>query len=134
MRAPRFASWDGKSSVQHSTNSPLMHSSVHEYNVTSGTVTLRDRFPPTFENGRIVLAKVDNEMLSLNTELLQVGAWVNIIGYARKPVRVKVATQRVSGKKAPNKVPLVDATMVWSAGAIQHDKYQAAVKSYQTTP
>ncbi|EME46610.1 hypothetical protein DOTSEDRAFT_125228 [Dothistroma septosporum NZE10] len=94
---------------------------VHEYNVSSGTLTLRDGIPVTTERGHTTFTRVDNEMLSLNSELLQVGTWLNIIGYVRTP---KLSKQMA-------KIPMVDATMVWSAGAIQHAKYGVAAKSYQ---
>lgn len=113
-----------------------MPHSVHEYNVPAGMLMLRDDFPVVTNTGSTIMAKVDNEMLSLNTELLETGAWINIIGYVRKTVKVRVPTRDLSGRRASKtaiKLPVVDVTLVWSAGAIQHDKYQAAVKSYRGT-
>jgi len=60
----------------------------------------------------------------LSHDLLETGTWLNVIGYVRaKPSGVKVSRKAL--------VTFVDATMVWSAGAIKVEKYHAAVNGLQ---
>jgi hypothetical protein len=61
----------------------------------------------------------------LNVETTQVGAWVNVIGYVRQD----------SGSLSVLKsgASTVDAVLVWSAGAIKLEDYEAAVRALQVT-
>ncbi len=60
----------------------------------------------------------------MSHDLLEIGIWLNVIGYVRaKPSGVKVSRMAL--------VTFVDATTVWSAGAIRLEKYHAAVDELQ---
>lgn len=61
----------------------------------------------------------------LNVETTQVGAWVNVIGYVRQNTEM----QSTSKPRAS----MVDAVLIWSAGAIKLEDYEAAVRALQVT-
>jgi len=58
-------------------------------------------------------------------ETTQVGAWVNVIGYVRQNTEM----QSTSKPRAS----MVDAVLIWSAGAIKLEDYEAAVRALQVT-
>ena len=68
--------------------------------------------------------KVQNVLENINHQLLEVGAWVNVVGYVTK-------ASESSRANAIPKATLVEAVMIWSAGAIKLDKYKTAVREYQ---
>ncbi|KAF2163733.1 hypothetical protein M409DRAFT_25918 [Zasmidium cellare ATCC 36951] len=84
-----------------------------------------------------VHVNVEEILPSVNHELLQVGAWLNIVGYVRKPDSPTDAPLSKSGKQRRRstrlKPTVVDALMMWTAGAIKLDDYSSAVRSYQST-
>lgn len=98
-----------------------MTQSVHLYDAETTILVLRDHYPATAPT---VQVKIDNLLESMNHELLQVGSWVNVIGYIR-PVAVEAKGSKRS------RTTFVDATMLWSAGAVKLNNYSAAVKDYQ---
>jgi len=58
-------------------------------------------------------------------ETTQVGAWVNVIGYMRQ----NDGSQSTSKPRAS----MVDAVLIWSAGAIKLEDYEAAVRALHDT-
>ncbi|EMF14002.1 uncharacterized protein SEPMUDRAFT_61946 [Sphaerulina musiva SO2202] len=108
---------------------------VHAYHIASATLVLKLEYPSKSSNSRnpktlpvpTVLANIDNVLEAVNHDLLQVGSWLNVVGYVRKP-------QNLSGRRRRRDViPLMDVLLIWSAGAIKLDDYQSAVRSYQET-
>jgi hypothetical protein len=92
------------------------------YDSERAVLQLRDRFPATSASG-IANVNVNNVLDALNVETTQVGAWVNIIGYMRHTTETRSTwDQRTS---------IVDAVLIWSAGAIKLDDYEAAVRALQ---
>lgn len=81
------------------------------------------------------MVNIENVLENVNHELLQVGSWLNIIGYVRTlPIareRGPKCSKAISKPEASNPEAVVEATMIWSAGAIKLDKYQSAAREYQ---
>jgi hypothetical protein len=92
------------------------------YDSERAVLQLRDRFPATSASG-IANVNVNNVLDALNVETSQVGAWVNIIGY----IRYGADTRSTADRRAS----IVDAVLIWSAGAIKLDDYEAAVRALQ---
>lgn len=95
------------------------------YDSVLATLHLKDRFasttaPSTSGSASVNVAHV---LDALNFELTQVGAWVNVVGYIRNAVDVRQGSSSAS----------VDAVLIWSAGAIKLDEYEAAVRDLQAT-
>ena len=97
------------------------------YDSLSATLHLKDRFASTIAPSTSGSASVNVAYVldALNLELTQVGAWVNVVGYMRNS-----ADERSNYGKTSC---LVDAMMIWSAGAIKLDEYEAAVRELQAT-
>ena len=95
------------------------------YDSEDAILRLRDRFPATSATSGAANVNVNNLLDVLNVETTQVGAWVNVIGYVRQDTE----TQSTSNLKAST----VDAVLIWSAGAIKLEDYEAAVRSLQIT-
>lgn len=101
------------------------HRSVHSYNVQDACLSLRDHYPATAKHTPTALVTIENLLLDgLEHDLLETGAWLNVIGYVRA---------RPSGTKVSKRswVTYVEAVMVWSAGAIKLEKYNAAIDELQ---
>jgi hypothetical protein len=67
---------------------------------------------------------------SINAHDLQRGSWVNIIGYLRKPEqRQKKSTSSNTNNIQTPEIPIVQAIIVWGAGAIKVASYETALVS-----
>jgi Telomere capping, CST complex subunit len=67
---------------------------------------------------------------SINARDLQRGSWVNIIGYLRKPEqRQKKSTSSNTNNIQAPEIPIVQAIIVWGAGAIKVASYETALVS-----
>ena len=97
------------------------------YDTMSATLHLKDRFASTTAPSTLGSASVNVAYVldALNIELTQVGAWVNVVGYVRSVGDVDCD----SGKTSCS----VDAVVIWSAGAIKLDEYEAALRDLQAT-
>ena len=97
------------------------------YDSLSATLHLKDRFASTIAPSTSGSASVNVAYVldALNLELTQVGAWVNVVGYVRSAGNV----HSDSGKTPCS----VDAVVIWSAGAIKLDDYEAAIRDLQAT-
>lgn len=109
--------------------------SIHSYDGRTARLILRDRYPATAKDVPTVIVNVEHVLETLRHDLLETGAWLNIMGYVRpcpdaadakahtKPKRTK--------RKAAQQPAYVEATMIRSAGAIKLDKYDAAITELQ---
>jgi hypothetical protein len=91
---------------------------VNSYHIPSGTLILQAEYPAASNQTPTVLANINNVLEDVDRELLQTGAWVNVIGYVRAG----------AGK---GQAPGVEVMMIWSAGAVKLDDYHSAARSYQ---
>jgi hypothetical protein len=100
---------------------------VDVYDSTSATLHFKDRFASTTVPSASGSASVNVAYVldALNFELTQVGAWVNVVGYVRNSGDAHSDSGKVSCS--------VDAVVIWSAGAIRLDEYEAAVRDLQAT-
>ena len=98
-------------------------------------IVLRDKHPVTNNTAPTAVVSIENILENINHELLQVGSWLNIMGYVRtSPVdaaRWSKSSKDVVKLKEASHPTMVEATMIWSAGAIKLDKYKSATKDYQ---
>ena len=122
----RFLGWlvDSRLSEMWFLNANHVES-VDAYDSELGVLRLRDRFPTTLATSDSSNVNVNNLLDVLNVETTQVGAWVNVIGYLRQDSE----SQLISKPRAST----VDAVLIWSAGAIKLEDYEAAVRALQVT-
>ncbi|KJX95780.1 hypothetical protein TI39_contig1051g00016 [Zymoseptoria brevis] len=91
---------------------------VDSYQISTGTLVIQAEYAAASSAVPTVLASIDNVLEDVDHEMLQTGAWVNVVGYIRA----------AHGKED---VPRVEVLMIWSAGAVKVDDYHSAARSYQ---
>nr|OQO17333.1 hypothetical protein B0A51_12594 [Rachicladosporium sp. CCFEE 5018] len=96
---------------------------VASYNVPSATLLLEDH--AAISKRSSVLVNVDGITSTLNAELTQIGALLNVVGYVDHSSVVNASEKESSTN--------VNALMIWSAGAVKVDEYETAVKDLQST-
>ncbi|RMY93616.1 hypothetical protein D0862_09159 [Hortaea werneckii] len=108
---------------------------VHSYDGQSACLTLHDRYPATANNTPTAVVSVGNLLESLNHELIAVGSWINVIGYLRSLPESDVlsADGKCSrcAKHYSQPVVFVESSMIWSAGSVRTEKYDAALTELQ---
>jgi len=125
----RFLGWSGRQIPR--TPSPILtNGSVHSYDGQSATLVLKDYYPAIAGDAPSAFVNISNVLDSVQYDVLEVGAWLNVMGYIRRNSGLEPQNQRMTSK-VYGEGTAVDATMVWSAGAIKLDRYQAAVRDYQ---
>lgn len=92
---------------------------------------MRDQNASSTLKVKDAVVNVENVLENINHELLQVGAWVNIIGTLRLLDGEPRKRHGKSRRSKPIVSLAVDATMIWSAGAIKLDEYRSAVEAYR---
>ncbi|KAM3425249.1 hypothetical protein BST61_g7201 [Cercospora zeina] len=120
--------------LQHPGTKIRVLGCVHAYHAESATLVLKVDYAGTRSKTPTLLATIDNVLEHVNNDLLQIGSWLNIVGYVQQPVKVASSASSQRPRRSTQRVtPLVDVLMIWSAGAIKLDDYQSAVRSYQET-
>lgn len=99
---------------------------VHVYDAKTARLTLRTHYPATAKRSVAAVVSIDNLLETVKYELLEVGAWLNVIGY----IRPMPGAERSKGLF---QVVFVEATMMWPAGAVKLDRYDVAVQELQET-
>lgn len=78
---------------------------------------------------------MENLLESLNHELIAVGSWINVIGYLRPLPKsvVRSADEKSSRSARRHSQPavFVESSMIWSAGSVRMEKYDAALTELQ---
>lgn len=113
----------------------LIDCSVHSYDPKTAQVKLQDRRASSNRSFRSAIANIDNILENVSHEVLEVGAWINVVGTIRKHERVRGETKPSQNSKRSSRKAfrVVDATMIWSAGAVKLEEYRDAVAAYQRT-
>ncbi|GAB1737453.1 hypothetical protein NU219Hw_g1593t1 [Hortaea werneckii] len=108
---------------------------VHSYDGQSACLTLHDRYPATANKTPTAVVSIGNLLESLNHELIAVGSWINVIGYLRplpESVVFPADAKRSRGAKHYSQpVVFVESSMIWSAGSVRTEKYDAALTELQ---
>ncbi|KAF2482774.1 CST complex subunit Ten1 [Neohortaea acidophila] len=99
---------------------------VHEYNADQAKLVLRSAYPAVNTSVPCALVNVENVLELVDHRQLETGAWVNVVGYIEKDQEFKSLKS-----DQPSSSVMVRATLIWSAGAIRMDRYEAAVREYQ---
>lgn len=110
---------------------------MRQYEVVTGSLYLTHNYPPTASGHQVfALVNVDHVLESIKSTDLQVGSWVNVIGYvtpaaagAAKTYTVPAQAERRSKQDAAARRNVtMQAIMLWSAGAINLDEYEKALQ------
>lgn len=100
---------------------------VTDYKTKTGEVTLQHKY----QDCRNKTALVDVNLLleTLNTSLMRIGEWVNVMGYVTK----QESKLSHDGKNV-GRFTSIQAIIYWSAGAIKFEEYEEAVAETQVGP
>lgn len=79
-------------------------------------------YPKRWKSAPRVLVDVIPILDMVKFQLLEVGEWVNVVGYVSPPPQAEASA-----------VPFVQAVMIWSAGIINLDEYESALAARQKT-
>ncbi|THW33037.1 hypothetical protein D6D22_09319 [Aureobasidium pullulans] len=91
---------------------------VNQYHESTALLSLFHNFP-SLQDRHIAQVDISQLLDTIDHQNLQVGAWLNIIGYVGpSPSRYRTKIQ---------------AIMLWSAGAVNLQQYETALVSRQTT-
>lgn len=113
---------------------PLNASSVHSYDAQTARLVLNDSHASASSTVPAAIVNIDNILENVTHELLDVGAWINVIGTMREIEAVPKASKSGRSRTRSSKQvssPVVDATMLWSAGTIKLEEYRVSVQAYQ---
>lgn len=113
--------------------------SVHSYDCDTAQLMARDRYPATSPDTPTAVVNVQNVLENLGHELLEVGSWLNIMGYARTSPEAGNSKSKANSKSSKgaskpdgrSDAAFIEATMIWTAGGIKLDKYKSSVHEYQ---
>ncbi|KAH9829759.1 Telomere capping, CST complex subunit [Teratosphaeria destructans] len=105
---------------------------VHSYDGNNAVLVLRAHYPVTSPDAPTALVHLENILESMKHDLLGVGSWLNVVG-SIMPQSKPQARQGHRSRKHEGQATFVEATLVWSAGAIKLEKYEEAVKDVQST-
>lgn len=106
--------------------------SVKTYDISTRTLEL-DRPSPSTTSGTVADVDVEHVLETIKREEMEVGAWINVMGYVMDDRgRANAANTRASRreKDISNHVR-VQAISVWSAGDVDVEAYEKAVRERQ---
>ncbi len=98
-----------------------------KYSVKTGIAILEHAFPPPPHINPTAVVDVTLLLSTMKSTDLQVGHWVNIIGYLE--ARPSWWRQEIGGETVGAKV---QAIMLWSAGGVKLGEYEKALAERQT--
>lgn len=94
---------------------------MNNYDEKSASLELFHHFPKNNKSPSKVFVSIDAILDTLKNQDLQVGSWLNVIGYV-------IPSQTISSHLAS---VTVQAVMIWSAGSINLGDYEIALKERQ---
>lgn len=104
---------------------------VNGYDAKTATVTLKDRYPAIEHGAATALVSIGNVLETSKHTELEVGAWINIVGYVSEQTSATANTKPLRKNDPSRQSTRVDAVMLWSAGAIKKASYDNSVRQYQ---
>ncbi|EEH17313.1 hypothetical protein PABG_07474 [Paracoccidioides brasiliensis Pb03] len=108
---------------------------VSSYNTSTGHLTLEHNYP--FTSGAIPSIFVDVTVLlgSLKATDLQVGAWLNVLGYVRERLSSRTTASSLNGTQSTasgtGRTIYVQAVMVFSADAVHLGEYERVLQDWE---
>ncbi|RMJ21102.1 hypothetical protein PHISP_08030 [Aspergillus sp. HF37] len=106
---------------------------VRTYAISTGHLVLEHNYPRTKSDPPSVSVDINALVESLTSEVLRVGAWVNVVGYLRDagyPSLSLSAGEGLAGADA-SKMPrpvYVEAVMVFAAGPVALGEYERVLR------
>lgn len=113
-----------------------------QYTVSTGVLELQHAYQPPLKIPTVALVDVNVILESLRREDMQVGAWVNVVGYVEGVLKDgKKENRQAQGKTVSVKgngdsvregprvaMVRVQAVMLWSAGGVKIGEYERTLE------
>jgi len=100
---------------------------VSKYEVSTGTLILEHNYPLGAPEPAVIDVDINLLLETVKTTDLQVGAWLNVLGYVR--YRSSAAVERGSATSPLERRSIyVEAVMIWAAGAIRIGEYERVLR------
>ncbi|KAF2006042.1 hypothetical protein P154DRAFT_423333 [Amniculicola lignicola CBS 123094] len=87
---------------------------IEEYHVATGRLRLKHDYPSSLPPPTFVFVDVEHVLETVKHTDLDVGAWINVIGYVERRKEQGVFVQAIT---------------IWNAGNVDLDAYQKAVEA-----
>ncbi|KAK7732163.1 hypothetical protein SLS57_001143 [Botryosphaeria dothidea] len=100
---------------------------VDDYDVPTATLTLKHAYPT--KSSVVARVNIDHVLESVKRTDLEVGAWLNVIGYVSAPPDSSKRTARKGRAHNAAEIVYAQAVVLWSAGDIKLDAYEKAVEA-----
>ncbi len=107
-------------------------SSVFEYDATKGQVHVEHAYPVTMTPTPRAVIDVNLVLETFQGDMLENGRWINVIGYVKgRQQTQETSTGRSLEADLPHllEIVLVQAVLVWDAGAMRVDEYEKTVEA-----
>ena len=95
----------------------LMYCSVDDYTVKEATLRLKHNYPLS-DTPKSVHVNIEHVLESIGRHEVDVGSWINVIGYIERSKSGGVHVQAIA---------------VWNAGDVDLDAYQRAIEKRKET-
>jgi hypothetical protein len=108
--------------------------SLVTYDGQRGQILLEHAYPKTAASIPQIWVDVNLMLSTASNSIFTTGSWVNVIGYTQQ-AGLK-STRHTSTQLAQNsgyQLSSLQAILVWDAGAIKLDDYEAIVREHQLT-
>lgn len=94
----------------------------------NATLTVAHYYPKELPKASEVAVDIQLVLESIKNHELQVGCWLNVIGYVRRPQRKRKRQQKTS-EIVDNGGTTVQAVMLWDAGTLNVDNYERVLEA-----
>ncbi|KAK2763841.1 hypothetical protein FQN54_009459 [Arachnomyces sp. PD_36] len=104
---------------------------VTNYDVQTGTLTLEHHYPHTTPKPATIPVDITLLLESIKSSDLQVGAWLNVLGYVREKEKDK--NNRTTSHRASNasrESIYIEAVMVFPAGSFHIGEYERVLQDW----
>ena len=100
---------------------------MSKYDVSTGTLILEHNHPLGAPEPAVINVDINLLLETVKSTDLQVGAWLNVVGYVR--YRSSAVVERGSATSPFEMRSIyVEAVMIWAAGAVRIGEYERVVR------
>lgn len=108
---------------------------MRTYNISTGRLVLEHNYPRTKSDPPAVSVDINALVESLTSEVLRVGAWVNVVGYVRDAGYPSLSLSKGEGLAGADagaskmtRPVYVEAVMVFPAGPVALGEYERVLR------
>lgn len=91
-------------------------------------MTLAHYYPKELPKAAEIAVDIQMPLESVEAHEIEVGCWLNVIGYVRQPLRKRKRKQS-RPETADSMATTIQAIMLWNAGALDIGNYESALEA-----